>query len=73
MVEIRDGATFDLGATHVTAAKNTHYTLAPGRAEDHEFESLSLRFDTPTRSIVYTGDTGASPAVGKLVRGADLL
>jgi ribonuclease BN (tRNA processing enzyme) len=73
VVEIRDGATFDLGATHVTAVKNTHYTFTPGSAEDRKFESLSLRFDTPGRSIVYTGDTGASPAVGKLARGADLL
>jgi ribonuclease BN (tRNA processing enzyme) len=73
VVEIRDGATFDLGATHVTAVKNTHYTFTPGSAEDRKFESLSLRFDTPDRSIVYTGDTGASPAVEKLARGADLL
>ena len=73
VIEIRDGAKFDLGATHVTAAKNTHYTFAPGSAEDRKFESLSLRFDTPTRSIVYTGDTGMSPAVEKLARGADLL
>lgn len=73
VVEIRDGARFDLGATHVTAVKNTHYTFTPGSAEDRKFESLSLRFDTPGRSIVYTGDTGASPAVERLARGADLL
>ncbi len=73
VVEIRDGAKFDLATTHVSAAKNTHYTFAPGSAEDRKFESLSLRFDTPGRSIVYTGDTGASPAVEELARGADLL
>jgi ribonuclease BN (tRNA processing enzyme) len=73
VVEIRDGAAFDLGATHVTAAKNSHYTFPPGSAEDRKFESLSLRFDTPGRSIVYTGDTGVSPAVERLARGTDLL
>ena len=73
VVEIRGGATFDLGATHVTAAKNTHYTFPPGSADDRKFESLSLRFDTPGRSIVYTGDTGVSAAVERLARGADLL
>jgi ribonuclease BN (tRNA processing enzyme) len=73
VVEIRDGATFDLGGTHVTAVKNTHYTFPTGSAEDRKFESLSLRFDTPGRSIVYTGDTGTSPAVERLARGADLL
>jgi ribonuclease BN (tRNA processing enzyme) len=73
VVEIRDGATFDLGSTHVTAAKNTHYTFAPGSADDRAFESLAFRFDAPGRSIAYTGDTGPSPAVERLAQGADLL
>jgi ribonuclease BN (tRNA processing enzyme) len=73
VVEIRDGATFDLGSTHVTAAKNTHYTFTPGSADDRAFESLAFRFDRPGRSIAYTGDTGPSRAVEQLARGADLL
>jgi hypothetical protein len=35
--------------------------------------SYSYRFDTPDRSIVFTGDTGPSEAVAKLAHGADLL
>nr|WP_166179645.1 MBL fold metallo-hydrolase [Altererythrobacter segetis] len=73
VVEIRDGASFDLGSTHVTAAKNTHYTFTPGSADDRAFESLAFRFDGPGRSIAYTGDTGPSQAVERLARGADLL
>lgn len=73
VVEIRDGATFDLGAAHVTAAKNTHYTFAKGSAEDRAFESLAFRFDLPDRAIAYTGDTGPSAAVEKLAHGVDLL
>lgn len=73
VVEIRDGAAFDLGATHVISAKNTHYSFASGSAEDRMFQSLSFRFETPDRVIVYTGDTGVSPAVEKLAKGADLL
>jgi ribonuclease BN (tRNA processing enzyme) len=73
VVEIRDGATFELGSTHVTAAKNTHYTFVPGSADDRAFESLAFRFDAPGRSIAYTGDTGPSRAVEQLARGADLL
>jgi ribonuclease BN (tRNA processing enzyme) len=73
VVEIRDGANFDLGTTHVTAVKNTHYTFPPGSADDARFQSLSFRFATPGRVIAYTGDTGVSPAVEKLVHGADLL
>jgi ribonuclease BN (tRNA processing enzyme) len=71
--EIGDGAVFDLGGTHVTAAKNTHYTFASGSADDRKFQSLSFRFATPGRVIAYTGDTGVSPAVETLARGADLL
>jgi ribonuclease BN (tRNA processing enzyme) len=73
VVEIRDGANFDLGTTHVTAVKNTHYTFPLGSADDARFESLSFRFATPGRVIAYTGDTGVSPAVEKLAKGADLL
>lgn len=73
VVEIRDGARFPLGPITVRAVKNSHYSFPPGSAEDKAFESLSLRFDLPDRSIVYTGDTGPSPAVVKLAAGADLL
>jgi ribonuclease BN (tRNA processing enzyme) len=73
VIEIRDGAHFELGATRVIAAKNTHYSFEPGSAEDHEFESLSFRFDTPGRSIAYTGDTGPSRAVERLAMSVDLL
>ncbi|GAA0299192.1 MBL fold metallo-hydrolase [Sphingomonas oligophenolica] len=73
VVEIRDGARLDLGAIKVSAVKNTHYSFPAGSAEDLAFQSLALRFDMPDRSIVYTGDTGPSPAVEKLAQGADLL
>ena len=73
VVEIRDGAHFDLGRVKVSAVKNSHYSFPPGSAEDSAFESLALRFDMPDRSIVYTGDTGPSAAVEKLAQGADLL
>jgi ribonuclease BN (tRNA processing enzyme) len=73
VIEIRDSASFALGSTKVTARKNTHYSFVPGSADDEAYESLSLRFDAPDRSIVYTGDTGPSPAVAELARGADLL
>ena len=73
VVEIHNGASFDLGTTHVTAVKNTHYTFPPGSTDEARFQSLSFRFATPGRVIAYTGDTGVSPAVEKLAKGADLL
>ncbi|MBE3637600.1 MBL fold metallo-hydrolase [Mangrovicoccus algicola] len=73
VTEIRGGDSFDLGATRVTAAKNSHYSFAHGSEMDRKYESLSFRFDTPDRSITYTGDTGWSDAVIELARGTDLL
>jgi ribonuclease BN (tRNA processing enzyme) len=71
--EIKAGDTFQLGATKVTVAGNTHYSFEPGSPEAEKHQSLSFRFETPDRTIVYTGDTGPSPEVEKLARGADLL
>ncbi len=73
VVELRDNSTLTIGTARVTARKNTHYSFAAGSAEDAAYESLSFRFDLPDRDIVYTGDTGPSPAVAELARGADLL
>ncbi|KLE35926.1 MBL fold metallo-hydrolase [Aurantiacibacter luteus] len=73
VVELRDGESVAVGAMRVTVRNNTHYSFAAESGLADRFESLSFRFDTPTRSIVYTGDTGPSPAVEDLARGADLL
>lgn len=73
VVELGDGASFKLGDIAATARQNTHYSFAVGGDADHRFKSLAFRFDAPGRSIVYTGDTGPSPAVEKLAAGADLL
>jgi ribonuclease BN (tRNA processing enzyme) len=73
VVELTDGSRVDIGGFTVTAAQNTHYSFAAGSDQDRRFKSLSLRFDLPDRSIVYTGDTGPSPAVERLAKGADVL
>ena len=73
VVELTDGATVTVGDIKVKAAKNTHYSFVPGSDLDKQYQSLSLRFDTPDRSIVYTGDTGPSKAVETLGKGADML
>jgi len=73
VVELRDGANFRLGAARVVAAKNTHYSFAPGSDDDRAFESLSYRFELPDRVIVYSGDTGPSDKFQAIARDADLL
>jgi len=73
VIEITDGSKFTVGKIAVTAAVNTHYSFAEGSAEAAKYQSLSYRFDMPDRSIVYTGDTGASPNVERLAHNVDLL
>lgn len=73
VVELEDGATVSVGPVTVRAVKNTHYSFLPGSDLDQQYQSIAYRFDTPERSIVYTGDTGPSDAVVQLAMGADLL
>jgi ribonuclease BN (tRNA processing enzyme) len=55
----------------VKAVENTHF---PDRAKARmPYRSLAYRFDTATRSIVFSGDTAPSPGLVELARNADLL
>ena len=56
----------------VTAAENTHFNFAPNSPAARS-RSYALRFDTPGKVIVFTGDTGPSLTVEELARGADIL
>jgi ribonuclease BN (tRNA processing enzyme) len=54
----------------VTTVENAHF---PDRAKANmRYRSISYRFDTPTRSIVISGDTAYSPGLVELARGVDL-
>lgn len=52
------------GQVRVTSAAVDHYTVKP---------AFAYRFETPTRSIVISGDTTYSENLVRLARGADLL
>ncbi len=54
----------------VTAVENTHFPDEAKRA--FPYRSLSYRFDTATRSIVFSGDTAYSANLVRLARGADV-
>lgn len=69
--ELAPGDMVFLDEITVSCCENTHY-----RTEDkfgsEGYISLSLRFDTPDRSIVFSGDTGCCSALEELAEGADL-
>jgi len=72
VTEIAPGDEITLGDMKMTCCENTHY-----RTEDQfgqeGYVSLSLRFDLPDRSVVFTGDTGPCEALVTLAQGADLI
>ena len=55
----------------VTAVENTHFKFHAGLSAG-KHKSYSYRFDTPDRSIFFTGDSGESDALTELAKGADL-
>ncbi len=57
----------------VSAVENTPFHFTPGSPAYGKYKSYSYRFEARDRTIVVTGDTGPSPAVTALARGADLL
>ena len=70
--EIEPGERFVIDDIEISCCENTHYR------PESEFGtkgavSLSLRFDAPDRSFVFTGDTGPCSAVVELAKGADIL
>lgn len=72
VTEFGDGDSVTIGDVRVTGCENTHYRPEAEIGQPGPV-SLSLRFDAPDRSIVFTGDTGPCGAVERLARGADLL
>jgi ribonuclease BN (tRNA processing enzyme) len=59
-----DGVIFQDENVKVTAVEVPHGAAKP---------SYAFRFDTPTRSIVFSGDTSRSDSLVKLAKGADIL
>lgn len=72
-VELSHGDTVTLDGLDVTVVENTHFSVPAGDDSPPSAVSLSFRFDTTDRSVVYSGDTGRSDALVELARGADLL
>jgi len=57
----------------VLAVTNDHYHFAAASAEARASRSYSFRIEAGGRSFVYTGDTGPSPNLERLAKGADVL
>lgn len=68
-----DGPFYSDGVLRATAARNAHYVFPSQGPTGETDKSFAYRFDTPSGSVVFTGDTGPSDAVVRLAQGADVL
>ena len=71
--DIATGEVYRDSNVTVTAVENTHFEIRRGDPGYGKYKSYAYRFQTPTGSIVFTGDTGHSDAVTALAKGADVL
>jgi ribonuclease BN (tRNA processing enzyme) len=67
------GRVFKDARVTVTAVENTHFRRPSYGPDGIRDMSFSYRFDTPSGSVVFTGDSGTSDAVTQLATGADVL
>ena len=69
--DVGTGTVYQDTNVKVTAVENTHFKFHSGLSAG-KHKSYSYRFDTPDRSIFFTGDSGESDALTELAKGADL-
>jgi ribonuclease BN (tRNA processing enzyme) len=68
------GPVFRDGNIRVTAAENCHFHFPPGTPGFGWQHSYALRFETPDRVIVFSGDTGpCGEVIPSIAKGADIL
>lgn len=72
VIEMTNDSTVQIGDVTIRAAANSHFDH-DGPADKNPPVSLSFRFETGSKSITYSGDTGPSAAFEKLAIGTDLL
>jgi ribonuclease BN (tRNA processing enzyme) len=68
------GLVFEDANVRVTAVENCHYHFSKGSPGYEWQQSFALRFQTPDRAIVFSGDTGPCGSVlSDFAKGADVL
>jgi len=70
--DVEPGVVYQDANVTVTAVENTHFHFQREDPAYGKYKSYSYRFETPSRVVFFTGDTGPSDAVVDLAKGADL-
>jgi ribonuclease BN (tRNA processing enzyme) len=71
--DVAPGLIYQDENVRVSAVENTHFNFPAGSPPYGKYKSYSYRFETPTRVVVFTGDTGPSDALTDFAKGADVL
>jgi ribonuclease BN (tRNA processing enzyme) len=71
--DLGTGTVFHDANLTVKAVENSHFHFPPASPAYGKTKSYSYRFETPDKTIVFTGDTGPSEALTELARNADFL
>ena len=67
------GTVFHDANVTVKTVENSHFHFPAGSPAYGKTKSYSYRFETPDKTIVFTGDTGPSDALVDLAKNADML
>ena len=65
--DVGPGVIYQDANIKVTGIENTHFAFHKGPAAG-KHKSYSYRFDTPSRVVVFTSDTGPSPALSSSLK-----
>ncbi|MHA3055059.1 MBL fold metallo-hydrolase [Acinetobacter sp. ANC 4633] len=71
--EVGEGSIYKDQNVTVYAVENNHFHFSPNTPPYGKYKSYSYKFVTPTKSIFFTGDTGPSANMEKLMKGSDVL
>ncbi|MEO7083257.1 MAG: MBL fold metallo-hydrolase [Gemmatimonadaceae bacterium] len=71
--DVAPGQVYEDKNVRVLAVENTHFNFGTSSPLSAKIKSYSYKFVTPDETVVFTGDTGPSPALERLATGADVL
>ena len=69
--DVGTGAIYSDDNVRVFAIENSHFNFGADSPAEGRFKSYSYKFVTPTKRVVFTGDTGLSSALEQLAAEAD--
>lgn len=71
--EVGDGLIYQDQNVKVYAVENSHFHFQPNTKPYGKYKSYSYKFVSPSKTLFFTGDTGPSEPMEKLLQGSDVM